>query len=169
MSEDSNSTDIDLQPEHSNSKLIYEYTESYLKYFDKGLDSVKQKATTLLGFSPIVLKFAAELPSSDSWLTITKVGTCILIVINITICIIILNPSKAGDVIEPSELIEDWFYKEVDLIRLFISRQWIKACEQLDEEYDRKAKLLIYCYSCIGIASILFALNVIFSTICIGN
>lgn len=163
------SKNINLQPKHSNSKLIYEYTESHLKYFDKGLDSIKQKTTTLLGFTPIVLKFASELSSNNSWLIITKVGTCILLTVNIIICIMILNPGKQGDVVEPSELIEDWFYKKEDLIRLFISRQWIEACKQLDEEYDRRAKLLKHCYSCIGIASILFAINVISNTICRGN
>lgn len=169
MSKELNSNDTSSQTEHSNSKLIYEYTEYLLGYFDQGLDSIKQKTTTLLGFTPIVLKFASELPDNDAWLIITKIGTCILLTINIIICIMILNPAKQGDVVKPSELMDDWFYKEDDRIRLFISRQWIKACKQLDEEFDRKAMLLRHCYSCIGIASILFALNVIVNTICTGN
>lgn len=125
MSKELNSNDTSSQTEHSNSKLIYEYTEYLLGYFDQGLDSIKQKTTTLLGFTPIVLKFASELPDNDAWLIITKIGTCILLTINIIICIMILNPAKQGDVVKPSELMDDWFYKEDDRIRLFISRQWI--------------------------------------------
>lgn len=166
MSKNLNSESTSLPTEHSNSRLIYEYTESYLKYYDRGLDNIRQKATTLLGFTGIILKFSAELPSTDIWLILTKVGTCILLIANIVFCIVVLNPRKAGEVVQPSELIDDWFYEEEDRIRLFIARQWLEACQQLDEEYDWKAKQLQNCYSCIGIAAILFAVNVILNTIC---
>jgi hypothetical protein len=155
----------ELPIEHSNSKLIYEYTESYLKYFDRGIDSIKQKVTTVLGFTGVLLKFSADLPDADILLILTKIGTCILLVASIFICIVTLNPGKSGDVIEPLELLDDYFYKEEDYIRTFIIRQWIETCKQLDEEYDKKAKRLSNCYSCIGFASILFAINIILDTI----
>jgi hypothetical protein len=166
MNKNINLDNTSLPTEHSNSELIYEYTKSYLKYYEQGLDNVKQKATTLLGFTGILLKFSAELPGTDIWLILTKVGTCILLVGNIVFCIVVLNPKKVGDVIQPSELIDDWFYEEKDRILLFIARQWLEACEQLDKEYDWKAKKLQNCYSCIGLAAILFAINVILNTIC---
>jgi hypothetical protein len=166
MNKDINLDNTNLLTEHSNSELIYEYTKSYLRYHEQGLDNVKQKATTLLGFTGILLKFSAELPGTDIWLILTKVGTCILLVANIIFCIVVLNPKKAGDVVQPSELIDDWFYQEKDLIRLFIARQWLETCEQLDKEYDWKATKLQNCYSCIGLAAMLFAINVILNTIC---
>ncbi|MGB5713447.1 MAG: hypothetical protein WBM44_21365 [Waterburya sp.] len=166
MNKDIDSDDTSLPTEHSNSRLIYEYTESHLRYYNQGLDNIRQKATTLLGFTGIILKFSAELPSTDIWLILTKVGACTLLAANIVICIVVLNPGKAGEVVEPSELINDWFYEEEHHIRLFIARQWLKTCEQLDEVYDWKAKQLQNCYSCIGLAVILFAINVILNTIC---
>lgn len=133
MSEDLSPKNTVLPAKHSNSKLIYEYTESYLKYFDKGIDSIKQKVTTILGFTGILLKFSADLPSTDIFLILTKVGTCIFLVASVVICIIALSPRKSGDVIEPSELFNDYFYKEDDYIRSFVIRQWIETCKQLDE------------------------------------
>ncbi|MGL6340465.1 MAG: hypothetical protein ACRC80_15160, partial [Waterburya sp.] len=159
MSEDLNRENINSEPKHSNSKLIYDYTESYLKYFAQGIDSIKQKATTALGFAGVLLKFSVDLPSTDIWLICTKIGTFILLIASIVICLILLNPKKLGDAIEPSELFNDYFYAEEDVIRSFIIRQWIETCEQIDEQYDKKAKQLSNCYSCIGLAAILFAFN----------
>lgn len=166
MNKNISSEGTDLLPKHSNSRLIYEYTESYLRYHIQGLDSIKQKVTTVLGFSGILLKFSAELPDADFWLVLTKVGTCVFLIATIVICIIALSPGKSGDVVEPSELLEDYFRKEDEYIRTFIIRQWVEACKQLDKKYDKKANLLQHCYSCIGLAAILFAINVILNTIC---
>ncbi len=152
--------------EHSNSRLAYEYTESYLKNVDKGLDSINQKVTTVLGSTGILLKFASDLPDTYLSLTLYKIGICILLVITIILCFIALNPKEAGDVVYPSELLDtEWFYKEDDEFRLFVARQWVEASKQLEKEYKDKAKYLQCCYCCISIAAILFAINIILNTI----
>lgn len=158
--------DIDTSADHSNSTLIYEYTETYLEDVNKGLDSINQKVTTILGSTGILLRFSADLPSTYLSLKLTKIGICILLVITIVLCLIILIPQKNGDIVDPSELLEtEWFYKKDELIRLFIARQWLAASQQLDEKYANKAKHLKYCYWCIGCASALFATNIICSTV----
>ena len=155
-----------LSTEHSNSKLAYEYTESYLKNVDKGLDSINQKVTTVLASTGILLKFASDLPDSYLSLTISKIVICILLVTTIILCFIALNPKEIGDVVYPSELLDtEWFYEDDDKLRLFVARQWVEASKQLEKEYNKKAKYLQCCYWCISIAAIFFAINIILNTI----
>lgn len=152
--------------EHSNSKLAYEYTEFYLKSVDKGLDSINQKVTTVLASTGILLKFASDLPNSYLSLTISKIVICILLVTTIILCFIALKPKEVGDVVYPSELLDtEWFYEDDDKIRLFVARQWVEASKQLEKEYSKKSKYLQYCYLCISIAAIFFAINIILDTI----
>lgn len=165
MNNPPNSKDINLFAKHSNSRLIYEYTENYLEDVNKGIDSTNQKVSAALGFTAILLKFSADLPSDYLSLTLCKIGICILLVLTIVFCLIALNPRKSGKVIFPLELLDEWFYTEEDELRLFIARQWVKTIQELDKVYAVQANYLKRCYYCISIAVILFAINILLNTV----
>jgi hypothetical protein len=153
--------------EHNNAYIAYQYTEYHLDVDKKGIESIEKKLTTLLASSGILLRLSMDLSGSTDLLARIKIGICAFIVLSLILCLLGLSPKSIGSVIKPCELIEDKYDRyglTEEEMRLFITRSRIKASEALGKELNKMKKLLKYAYLCLGVVSILFAINIVLST-----
>lgn len=151
--------------EHTNTKLAYEYTESVLKDVNKSIDSLNTKMTTVIGFSGVMLRFAADL-SNDGYCLYIKIAVCVLLAIDIGLCIIGLMPSPCGDVVSPEDLLDgEWYYKSDERCRHYIASAWKVAIQQLDIQLINKRNCLRYAMCSLALSIILFAVSIIMEAI----
>ncbi len=96
-----------IHSDYNNSKLAYEYTKVIWDRINSSYDVVTTKLTTSLGFSGLLLRFAADL-SDSSWLIYIKIGVCILLTGTVICCGIGLYPIGTGeDAVEPDTYLQD--------------------------------------------------------------
>ncbi|NET00360.1 MAG: hypothetical protein F6K61_07210 [Sphaerospermopsis sp. SIO1G1] len=151
--------------EHTNTKLAYEYTESLLKDVNKSIDSLNTKMTTVIGFSGLLLRFSADL-SDNSYCLYIKIAICVLLAIDICLCIIGLMPSPCGDVVSPEDLLDrEWYYKSDERCRHYIASAWKGAIKQLELQARNKRECLRYAMLSLGLSIILFAISIIMEAI----
>jgi hypothetical protein len=96
-----------IHSDYNNAKIAYEYTKVIWDRINSSYDVVTTKLTTSLGFSGLLLRFAADL-SDSSWLIRIKIGVCILLTGAVIFCGIGLYPIGTGeDVVEPDTYLKD--------------------------------------------------------------
>jgi hypothetical protein len=153
----------------SNIKLIYKYTEATINNLGRSIDNVNTRLAGLLAANGVLLRFSSDLASSEFWLKVTKIGATGCLVISVFYILTALMPSADGDVPRPYDLRHgDYYYANEEDYRVFIVDRWIKAEKQFIEKYNRKASSIEKTYILIGMAAILFGLNIFVNTIC-GN
>jgi hypothetical protein len=146
---------------HNNVAFIYEYTESVLKDVNKSIDNTTTKLIATIGFSGVLLRFAADLPDSKYSFSV-KVGVCFLVTLAIGFCGTGLLPKTSGDIVKPEKLLEpEWYRASDELCRLYVLRQWQSAISQLDELLALRTMCLNLAIGSLIIASFLFALSIV--------
>lgn len=150
---------------HNNIDIIYKYTEGYLKDINKSIDNITTKLTSTLAFSGVILKFVDDMPSnSNEW--IFKVGTTLCLIITIGCCVAGLYPKDAGEVIDPTYLLEAEQYRaEDEIIKLQIVRQWNKGIPGLKDLLEKRASCFSLAIGFLTTASLIFALKIILESI----
>jgi len=144
--------------ENNNAKLAYEYIQYCLDTDKKGIESLERKLTTLLASSGVLLRLSMDLPDSFLTLTVLKIVVNVCIVVSLILCLIGLLPKIVGPRISPREAISDERYGMTDEeMRLFISRERVKACQEISEKFSQMKTLLSWSYTAIAMAGILFA------------
>ena len=150
---------------HNNSEFIYKYTESSIEQIHKSIDIVTGKLTTVIGFSGVLLKFAADMPSND-FQFVLKVGVSICLIFAIGLCGTGIAPQSRGPVVSPDFLLEAEQYRTTEEeVRLIIIKRWIKSAPTLMEVRNRRIKLLQYAIGMLIAAGFLFGLSNILSNI----
>ena len=140
----------------NNADLMYKYTEKEVESFDKSIDTLGNKLTSVLGFSGVLMKFAADL--SNSYL---KTAILIFIAAAIISAFVGLFPRDRGIAIRAYAFEgekADWYYScSPDEFQLKIIRQWIIHIEKLEELLDFRALWLKVSQGSLCLALLLFA------------
>ena len=164
--------DFSLMPEfnndidNNNARLTYEYIQYCLDTDKKGVESIERKLTTLLASSGVLLRLSMDLPDSSSSLTVLKVAVNVCIVASLSLCLIGLAPKIVGTRISPREAISDERYGMTDEeMRLFISRERVRACQEINEKFKQMKLMLCWSYIAIGLAGVFFAISNVWYTL----
>lgn len=162
-----------IDQESNNAKLTYEYTKDILSAINSSLDAVSGKLTTALGFSGVLLRFAADL-SDKSWLINVKMIICATLVFAIICCGIGLHPISTGkSIVDPDEYLKDTTGKNYGQPEENVYIQLANGLSQtIKVTYRNRAfrlKCLMAATYAIGIASIGFAVSITGKAILLPN
>jgi hypothetical protein len=154
-----------INSDYNNAKLAYEYTKVIWDRINSSYDVVTTKLTTSLGFSGLLLRFAADL-SDSSWLIHIKIGICILLTGAVIFCGIELYPIGTGeDVVEPDTYLEDKAGEIYGLSEeesyLYIARGLSYSTKKIEENRRFRVKCLSFVTCFLGIAVMGFATSII--------
>lgn len=162
----------DLEKEHTNIQLNYEYTESVLKNCNDSINSLNTKLSTFLGFAGLLLRFGFNLPLPVKCPQLDILGwectICLLLKLSVlvlsaaSICIsaIGLTAQRNGTIVRPRKLMDDYWYKQPDeRCRAFIINTWVVVTEELETLAIEKGDRLNLAIFCLSLAAVLFALD----------
>jgi hypothetical protein len=153
-----------INSDYNNAKLAYEYTKVIWDKSNSSYDIVTTKLTTSLGFSGLLLRFAADL-SDLSWLIYVKAGICFILTGAVLLCGIGLYPlGTGGDVVEPDTYLED---KEGSIYGLseeesylYIARGLSYSIKRIDKNRFFRVKLFNLVLQCLGIVVLGFSISI---------
>ena len=146
--------------DNTNIKVIYEYTESYLKIVEESLKSLNTKCAGLVGFSGTLLKPFFDLPHCANHESV-RVIALFLILIAVFCGILGLLAVPTGEVIHPKYTWDNFYYKEYvseTECKGRIVTEWLKALEQLTQKAMFKGQ-------CFNVGATCFALAILFSAV----
>ena len=134
---------------------MYKYSEKEVEGFDKSIDTITSKLTSILAFSGVMMKFAADL--SASYL---KIAITLFISAAIISAFIGLLPQDRGSTLRCHYFMgEDhtWYNSPPEEFQLRIIQQWVKHIEKLEELLDFRAFWFKIALSSLSISALLFA------------
>jgi len=149
---------------NDNSKLIYEHAEKSVEKINKSIDVVTTKLTTSLGFSGVLLKFAADMPSSG-YLFSLKVCVAAFLLLAICFCGCGLYPKAAGDSLTTRYLREDLYYYPDEEIRRRVIDQKLKSIDELKEVAEFRIAYLNSAILSLMLAAVAFGASIIVEAI----
>jgi hypothetical protein len=154
-----------IHSDYNNAKLAYEYTKVIWDRINSSYDVVTTKLTTSLGFSGLLLRFAADL-SDSSWLIYIKIGVCILLTGAVICCGIGLYPIGTGeDAVEPDTYLQDKTGKIYGLSEeesyLYIARGLSDSTKKIEKNRRFRVTCFSFATCFLGIAVIGFATSII--------
>lgn len=149
----------------NNSELIYEYTKDRLKDINRSIDVITGKLTAVLGFSSVLLKFAADIPVEGIQFTFKfLVSSCLILAV--CFCGSGLLPKASGDSdYLPSVLLDKYYGESEEEMRERIIRQWIVSIQNLKDLRDDRLQYLNYAMYMVILSALLFWLNSVASSI----
>jgi hypothetical protein len=139
----------------NNADLMYKYAEKEVESFDKSIDTLTSKLTSILAFSGVMMKFAADL--SNSYL---RIAIMIFIAVAIISAFVGLFPQDRGCVVRSHAFMgEDhtWYNGPADEFQLRIIQQWVIHVDLLEKLLDFRAFWFKIALSSLSIAALLFA------------
>ncbi len=140
----------------NNADLMYKYTEKEVESFDKSIDTLGVKLTSVLAFGGVLMKFTSDLPSSY-----LKTAIAIFIAAAIISAFVGLFPRDRGIAVRAyafeGERADWWYGCSTEEFQLTIIRQWIIHVEKLEELLDFRASWLKISQGCLCLAALLFA------------
>ena len=169
---EANKVDALEEKEHTNIKLIYEYTEYRLKLVNDSINALNTKLSAILGFSATSIVFSINLPN-QAFITnpaenslcycclLLKIIVCVLLVATIYIGINGFRPKAGGGMTPPSLLLEENYYDSDEDCRLIITKTWIEALKELESIRDEKAKFVEKAVSTLCGAALVASFSVI--------
>jgi hypothetical protein len=154
---------------YNNARLTYEYTKVIWDRINASYDVITTKLTTALGFSGLLLRFAADLSDID-WLIYIKTLIIFLLVLAILSCGIGLYPlSSGGDAVHPDSYLEDKTGEIYSLSEeksyLYIARSLSKSIKHIEENRKFRMRCLIFTTYSLGLAALGFAVSIMGKTI----
>lgn len=154
-----------IDSNYNNAKLAYEYTKVIWDRINSSYDTVTTKLTTSLGFSGLLLRFAADL-SDSSWLIYIKVGICIFSTGSVLFCGIGLYPRGTGaDAVEPDTYLEDEkgniYGQSEESSYIYIAKGLSLSIKNIEANRAFRVKCLSIATCFLGIAVLGFAISVI--------
>jgi hypothetical protein len=157
--------DKDKDGNYNNAKLAYEYTKVVWEKINTSYSTITTKLTTVLGFSGLLLRFAADL-SDFAWLVFVKIGICVLLTGAVISCGIGLYPiGTGGDVINPDQYLEDTTGEIYGLSEeesyLYIARGLSYATKAIEKNRIFRLNCLICASWCLGVAVTGFAVSIV--------
>lgn len=166
---------VDKEPEHTNIKLIYSYTEYRLKLANDSISALNTKLGSAIAFSGASIGFSINLPNKafllapgDQYICysclILKMSVCIVLILAIFTSVIGFIPQSGGGMTPPGLLMEENYYDSDENCRLIITKTWIEALEELELIRDNKSKLVKIAVLLLGLAAFLAATSIILAS-----
>jgi hypothetical protein len=151
--------------DYNNAKLAYEYTKVIWDRVNSSYDVVTTKLTTSLGFSGLLLRFAADL-SDLSWLIRVKIGVCIFLTGALIFCGMGLYPLGTGeDAVAPNTYLEDItgeiYGQTEESSYIYIARGLSSSIKKIEENRAFRVKCLGFATCFLGISVIGFSISII--------
>lgn len=149
-----------------NTKLAYEYTESFIAQCDKNMDDLNSRLTTFLGFAGVLLRFGLSLSSEYPSSILLK--TLVLSLSAAAVCVsgYALTAGEVGCVVKPEVLMSnEKFQQENVRVKAFITNTWIDTVGDLEKALGRKKEQLNYTIVLLAIAACAFAISSIIVTV----
>jgi hypothetical protein len=155
---------LDTQSESNNAKLTYEYTKDILREINDSYNAVTSKLTTALGFSGVLLRFAADL-SDTAWLIHVKTLICVSLIFSVIACGIGLYPISSGDgAVDQDYYLKDktgkYYGQTEEAVYIQLANGLSKSLKGIERNRKFRIKCLIATTYSIGIASIGFAISI---------
>lgn len=142
--------------DRNNIDLIYSYTESFLKDRDASLRSLNTKCAGLVALSGILLNPFLVISHCIDCAHL-RAGILVSLLAGIVSGLIGLFASPCGDVVSPTELYYDFYYKSEQECRQFIIGSWHTAIDQLTKQGIFKGR----CFNT-GVVFLIFAISFAF-------
>jgi hypothetical protein len=139
----------------NNAELMYKYAEKEVESFDKSIDTLTSKLTSILAFSGIMMKFAADLSSSY-----LKIAIMIFIAVAIISAFVGLFPQDRGCTVRCHAFMGDdhtWYNGPAEEFQLRIIQQWVIHIALLEKLLDRRAFWFKIALTSLSVAALLFA------------
>lgn len=153
-----NSIDNQDNEEQTNIDLIYEYTESFLKFRNESLRSLNTKCAGLVGFSGALLKPLFDMPHCVDCDRL-RIGALILLFTALISGLCGLFAKSNGSVVNPEELYYQWYYKTEEECKQFIIGSWHTAIQQLSRQGLYKQRSFNVGVISFSLAVFLFAIS----------
>lgn len=142
----------------NNAELIYEYAEKMMSQVNKSIDLATDKATKILAFSGILIKFAVDLPS-ERCPFVLKVLILASLVFTIGACASSLWPKSPGELfLKPEYLLEEQYGLSDEEMKVMITRSWIEAMPKLKDLLSYRLRYLNFAIASLIFAVVLFAI-----------
>ena len=153
----------------NNVVLIYEYTETILQDFYKSIDNAASKLVAVMGFSGVLLKFAADMPSEGIGFSI-RLLTLLCLMMSVAVCGAGLSPRPRGPSrLAPHYLLEEEYTTSDETIRKHIIGRIRDNIPELRDVQNVRVTCLKAGIGLIIMASILSTLGAIVSSISISG
>jgi hypothetical protein len=157
------------EPEYNNAKLAYEHTKQAWIIANASYDVITTKLTTLLAFSGVLIKFAADL-SETSWLVYVKIGICVILIMAIASCCAGLIPRGTGKGdIDPDDFLDDEnrtdenptrYYLSEEVAYLYIARGLNNSLKGLQKNRKYRIRCLETSIWLLSVGSTGFAISI---------
>ena len=156
---------VDTSIEESNATLVYEYTLRYVEMMRTSYDRLNTRLSALVGFSGLLLKFAADLPSDAQTCPVcllSKIGACLLLGVAVGLGVWGLYAKAIGTIVAPRFLLQDEEYvKPNELCKLTIAKNLSQAADDLSAARRVKARRLNWQIAAVVGAISMFLVNII--------
>lgn len=139
----------------NNAELMYKYAEKEVESFDKSIDTITSKLTSILAFSGVMMKFASDLCGSQIKIAVTS-----FVAIAIVSAIIGLFPKDRGEAIRCHAFMGNdhtWYNGPAEEFQLRIIQQWVIHISKLEELLDFRAFWFKISLTSLSVAALLFA------------
>ena len=164
------------ETQHTNIKLIYNYTEYQLKLANDSINSLNTKLGSIIAFSGASIGLSINLPNkaflenaTEQYVCysclILKILVCILLIVAVSTSVIGFIPQAGGGMTPSNLLMDENYYDSDEDCRLIITKTWIEALAELKSLRDNKANLVKIAILAIGGAAVSAAMDVILASI----
>ncbi|MBE9033458.1 hypothetical protein IQ266_27380 [filamentous cyanobacterium LEGE 11480] len=148
----------------NNAKVAYEYTKDVLAEVSSSYNAITTKLTTALGFSGVLLKFAADL-SDKSWLIHVKMLVCAGLIFAVIACGIGLFPRSSGNgAVPPGTYLYDetgkYYGQTEENFYIQVGRGLERSLKGIEKTRAWRLKCLTATTYAIGLAAIGFAISI---------
>lgn len=149
----------DNTPDLNNADLIYKYTQACVKRLQENVDVITGRLTTLLGFSGVLVKFAADMNSCE-FLFIFKFLTIIFLLSTICTCLAGLITITAGRIISPEDLLREEVYgMDAETTRIYLIEGLIRHMKELEDVRNLRGQRLRTAVGLSVVAILIFGVH----------
>lgn len=139
----------------NNADLMYKYADKEVESFNKSIDTITTKLTSVLAFSGVLMKFVGDLSSGY-----LRLGIALFVAVAIVSALIGLFPQDRGCAIRSHAFMGDdhtWYNGPAEEFQLRIIQQWVIHIKLLEELLDFRAFWFKIALTSLSIAALLFA------------
>lgn len=157
---------MDVNQVNDNSELIDNYTEIIIGDINKSIDNLASKLIAVMGFSGVLVKFAADM-SFEGVLFSVRLLTLLCLLMAIAACGTGLYPRSRGPIrLSPEYLLQpDQYNLSEEKLRLVITRHQAKKIPDLHRIQSFRGRCLTTGIGLIIAASILSTLHALILSI----
>lgn len=153
----------------TNVKLIYDYTEALYKGVSDNIDAINTRLGAVIGFSGLLLRFAVDLPDVSNIIAGFHCNTCLMLkiaccgaaIVSILLAAFGLTGNPAGRIVKPNTLLDKYYTDTEEKCRLYITRTWIQAIEDMRAVRQKQARKLNQAIWALVVAAIASGVDIL--------